>query len=497
MQAKPANPIAAYSDRRAITLLFLGFAAGLPYLLIFSTLSLWLNEAGIARKTVTLFSWAALGYSFKFVWSPLIDSLALPHLTRILGKRRAWLILAQGLIVFAIFLMGSVNPQISGSLNTMAAAAVLLGFASATQDVVIDAYRIEIAPNDSAMQTIMSSTYTVGYRLGLILAGGGSLWLAAQLGSTQSHYLYEAWRNTYWIMSAFMLIGVATTLMMREPNAYQEKNPQNQSPKNQLILLMMFVILVATFIAGYRVSATWLPENAWGETGKLLIGLGGAIALAWLLINSKIVPHHLVYHTWVEPIADFFKRYGKQAILLLALIGLYRISDIVAGVIANVFYADLGYSKEQIALAVKTFGIVMGILGGLIGGILAQKFPVMKMMMLGAIAASATNLLFMFMAMGNNSVAFLYFAVGLDNIASGLATAVFIVFLSSLTNIQFTAVQYALLSSLMTLSPKILGGYSGAMVDKMGYPNFFTFTALMGVPILVLIYWVDKRIFRK
>lgn len=127
--------------------------------------------------------------------------------------------------------MGSVNPQISGSLNTMAAAAVLLGFASATQDVVIDAYRIEIAPNDSAMQTIMSSTYTVGYRLGLILAGGGSLWLAAQLGSTQSHYLYEAWRNTYWIMSAFMLIGVATTLMMREPNAYQEKNPQNQSPK--------------------------------------------------------------------------------------------------------------------------------------------------------------------------------------------------------------------------------------------------------------------------
>lgn len=231
MQAKPANPIAAYSDRRAITLLFLGFAAGLPYLLIFSTLSLWLNEAGIARKTVTLFSWAALGYSFKFVWSPLIDSLALPHLTRILGKRRAWLILAQGLIVFAIFLMGSVNPQISGSLNTMAAAAVLLGFASATQDVVIDAYRIEIAPNDSAMQTIMSSTYTVGYRLGLILAGGGSLWLAAQLGSTQSHYLYEAWRNTYWIMSAFMLIGVATTLMMREPNAYQEKIPKINPPK--------------------------------------------------------------------------------------------------------------------------------------------------------------------------------------------------------------------------------------------------------------------------
>lgn len=496
MQAKSANPIAAYSDRRAITLLFLGFAAGLPYLLIFSTLSLWLNEAGIARKTVTLFSWAALGYSFKFVWSPLIDSLSLPYLTRILGKRRSWLILAQCLIVVAIFGMGSINPQLSGSLNIMAAMAVLLGFASATQDVVIDAYRIEVAPNDSAMQTVMSSTYTMGYRLGLILAGGGSLWLAAQFGSTKTEYVYEAWRSTYWIMSAFMLIGLATTLFMREPIHHQEKQ-QHKSPKNQLLLLMMFVFMVAAFVLAFRQVGIWLPENFWGETGKLLCGLAAASAVAFLLVESKIVPQDLVYHTWVEPIADFFKRYGKKAILLLALIGLYRISDIVAGVISNVFYADLGFSKEQIALAVKTFGIVMAILGGFLGGILAQKFPVMKMMMLGAIAASSTNLLFMLMAMGNNDVAFLYVAVGLDNIASGLASAVFIVFLSSLTNIQFTAVQYALLSSLMTLSPKILGGYSGAMVDKMGYPNFFMFTALLGLPILLLIYLVNQKLYRK
>lgn len=491
-----AKLMKVYADRRAITLLLLGFAAGMPILLIFSTLSVWLVEAGVDRKTVTMFSWAALGYSFKFVWSPLIDSLRLPILTRILGKRRSWLLLAQGLIIVAIVGMGSVNPQISGSLNAMAAMAVLLGFSSATQDIVIDAYRIEIAPNDSAMQTVMSSTYTVGYRLGLILAGGGSLWLAETLGSTKTEYLYEAWRNTYWLMATCMAVGVATTLFMREPNNPRPTNTIVQTVKNQLLLLMMFVLMVMAFVGVFRMMGDYLPSTFWGETGKLLCGLAAAVAVAYALVASKIVPKELVGETWIAPLADFFKRYGKKAILLLALIGLYRISDIIAGVISNVFYTDLGFSKEQIALAVKTFGIFMAILGGILGGVLAQRFPVMKMMMLGAIAASATNLLFMVLAMSGNQMTLLYLAVGLDNIASGLATAVFIVFLSSLTNIQFTAVQYALLSSLMTLSPKILGGYSGAMVNSMGYPKFFLFTTLLGLPILVLVWLIDNYLFR-
>ena len=239
MQTKPSffKKFSVYSDRRAFTMLLLGFAAGMPLLLIFSTLSLWLSEAGIEKKTVTMFSWAALGYSFKFVWAPLIDSLPLPYLSRVLGKRRAWLFLAQVLVIVAIIAMGSIDPQNPQQLAAMAMAAVLLGFSAATQDIVIDAYRIEIAPNDHAMQTVMSSTYTVGYRLGLIAAGAGSLLLAEYWGSTKAHYLYDAWRNTYWVMAAMMAAGLATTLWMREPE--HQKQPAPVKAQHSLRLLAL------------------------------------------------------------------------------------------------------------------------------------------------------------------------------------------------------------------------------------------------------------------
>lgn len=494
-----SNPIVAYLDRRAVTMLLLGFSAGVPILLIFSTLSLWLSEAGVSRSMVTMFSWAALGYSFKFVWSPLIDSLPLPVLTRMLGKRRAWLLLAQVLIITAILLMASVNPQLSGSLKLMAIGAVLLGFSSATQDVVIDALRIEIAPDNSAMQTVMSSTYAAGYRLGMIVAGAGSLLLAAKLGSTKANYIYEAWRNTYWIMAAVMSVGVATTLLIREPE--YNRAAVTRSALTNLRLLLMFVVSVAAFIGAYSFSGSYvkqIPAPALlQETLLLIVATACAVCVGWLTMHVNLVPKQIAVDTWVTPISDFFQRYGNKAILLLALIGLYRISDIVAGVISNVFYADMGFSKEQIAWAVKTFGVAMSIAGGFAGGVLAQKFRIMNMMMLGAIAAASTNLLFMLLAMAGNNVALMYFAVGVDNFAGGLATTVFIVFLSSLTNIKFTAVQYALLSSLMTLSPKILGGYSGSMVDSMGYPTFFLLTACMGIPILWLIWLADKKLYRQ
>ena len=231
-----AHSLKGYQDRRAIALLLLGFSAGIPILLIFSTLSLWLLEAGVQRETVTMFSWAALGYSFKFVWSPLIDALPVPLLSRVLGKRRSWLLLAQGLIIVAIVLMSSINPQFSGGLNAMAWGAVLLGFSSATQDVVIDAYRIEAAPDDSAMQSVMSSTYTAGYRLGMIVAGAGSLMLAQWLGSTKAHYVYSAWQQTYWAMAATMLVGVAATLWVREPAGQQAQTAEQNVGDNVRLL---------------------------------------------------------------------------------------------------------------------------------------------------------------------------------------------------------------------------------------------------------------------
>ena len=493
------HSLKGYQDRRAIALLLLGFSAGIPILLIFSTLSLWLLEAGVQRETVTMFSWAALGYSFKFVWSPLIDALPVPLLSRVLGKRRGWLLLAQGLIIVAIVLMSSINPQFSGGLNAMAWGAVLLGFSSATQDVVIDAYRIEVAPDDSAMQSVMSSTYTAGYRLGMIVAGAGSLMLAQWLGSTKAHYAYGAWQQTYWAMAATMLVGVAATLWVREPAVHRE-NAAGQPAGDNVRLLAMFALAVA---AVFRQMDALLPEHAasplasllW-ETLRLAGSLAAAVAVGCLAVGIRLVRAEVVRRVWIAPLADFFARYGKRAALLLALIGLYRISDIVSGVISNVFYADMGFSKVEIAGAVKTFGVAMSILGGIAGGVLAQRFRLMNMMMLGAVAATATNLLFVWLALRGHDVPLMYTAVGLDNFAAGLAGTVFVAFLSALTNIRFTAVQYALFSSLMTLLPKTIGGYSGAIVKQIDYTGFFLFTAALGVPILLLVWWADRVLFR-
>ena len=497
-----AYSLKGYQDRRALSLLLLGFSAGIPYSLIFATLSLWLLEAGVKHEMVTMFSWATLGYSFKFVWSPLIDALPVPLLSRVLGKRRGWLLLAQGLIIVAIVLMSSINPQFSGGLNAMAWGAVLLGFSSATQDVVIDAYRIEAAPDDSAMQSVMSSTYTAGYRLGMIVAGAGSLMLAQWLGSTKAHYAYGAWQQTYWAMAATMLVGVAATLWVREPAVHRE-NAAGQPAGDNVRLLAMFALAVAAFVAVFRQMDALLPEHAasplaallW-ETLRLAGSLAAAVAVGCLAVGIRLVRAEVVRRVWIAPLADFFARYGKRAVLLLALIGLYRISDIVSGVISNVFYADMGFSKVEIAGAVKTFGVAMSILGGIAGGVLAQRFRLMNMMMLGAVAAAATNLLFVWLALRGHDVPLMYTAVGLDNFAAGLAGTVFVAFLSALTNIRFTAVQYALFSSLMTLLPKTIGGYSGAIVKQIDYTGFFLFTAALGVPILLLVWWADRVLFR-
>ena len=201
---------------QVISMLFLGFSAGIPLLLIFSSLSLWLVEAGVQRSTVTYFSWAALGYSFKFLWAPLIDRLPVPFLTCRLGRRRAWLLVAQCLVISSIVLMAYIDPsQGEDYLLVMAFAAILLGFSAATQDIVIDAYRIESA--DISLQALMSSTYIAGYRLGMLASGAGALILASFYGSEQGAYNYMAWHWTYLSMALFMLIGVFTTFVIPEP----------------------------------------------------------------------------------------------------------------------------------------------------------------------------------------------------------------------------------------------------------------------------------------
>lgn len=486
----------AYLDRRAIIMLFLGFAAGIPILLIFSSLSLWLREAGIDRTVVTTFSWAALGYAFKFIWAPLIDAVPLPILTKLLGRRRAWILVSQSMIIAAIFIMASVNPANEGSLFLMAVGAVLLGFSSATQDIVIDAYRIELAP--PSLQAVLSAMYVTGYRLGMIVAGAGALYLADYFGSTESFYSYEAWRNTYWIMAGVMSVGIITTLVIHEPVTQQVIVERSTSEYTRLV--MVFAISVIGFVLVFANIKLVLPETEEVfvafllEVVRMVSSLAVSIAIGYGLVKANLVAPEFARTTWVEPIADFFRRYGKKALLLLALIGLYRISDIVAGVISNVFYQDMQFTKVDIANAVKLVGVVMAIGGGFLGGLLAQKMRIMRAMMVGAVLACVTNLLFVLLTYHPGSLPYMYLAVILDNLAAGLASAVFIAFLSALTSIRFTAVQYSIFSSLMTLLPKVIGGYSGAIVDNTSYPFFFLFTFAIGIPILLLIYLVDKHI---
>ncbi len=700
-----ASAFKAFLDRRALIMLFLGFSAGIPILLIFSSLSLWLGEAGIEKSAVTFFSWAALGYSFKFVWAPLIDELPVPFLTKSLGRRRAWLLIAQSLIICAICIMAFSDPALGQSyLIQMAVGAVLLGFSAATQDIVIDAYRIELA--ETEMQTVLASTYNAGYRIGMIVAGAGALFLAAYLGTAKGNYIYEAWKYTYLTMAAVMVVGIITTLCVREPQV--NRIHKHYKTTDYYRLVFVFFVAVATFVVSYIYSGNVteaISKSADIKDTAALFGLealrfltatAAALLIGFGLVKIGVVNQQMAKETWVAPILDFFKRYGvKLALVLLLLIGFFRISDIIAGVISNVFYQDLNFSKEQIAEAVKIYGVLFSLIGGFLGGLLAQRMNIMKLMFVGAVLASSTNLIFIglvksgqpldqvqvqvgeqryqvhtdevgywklqvpnevlakansvqvstqyqnqadsniqlavpylitsqqpqiqllpisnddqltpkelkqslvikgqlagikaedlnierpvvlkldgqeFVAkvdsnglftgavdgkllqasssktitalanLKNNtghellatrqyridtashtealdidiqpvavidpgqagtvelsgkviksySSLWLYLAIIIDNLASGLAGAAFIAFLSSLTSVSFTAVQYAIFSSLMTLTPKLLGGYSGTIVSNIGYPNFFLMTTLIGIPILVLVVWVAK-----
>ncbi|MBA3008305.1 MAG: MFS transporter [Proteobacteria bacterium] len=499
----------AWLHPKVLAMFFLGFSAGIPILLIFSTLSVWLREAGIDREAVTFFSWAALGYSFKFVWAPLVDKMPLPLLTSILGRRRGWLLMAQLSVMTAIAWMACINPVLGEwSMIAMAFAAVLLGFSSATQDIVIDAYRIECI--DVSMQALLASSYVAGYRVGMLVAGAGSLYLATLFGTTRELYRFEAWQATYLIMAGIMSVGVMTTLCITEPEINDGDNRHHYSLRHYLRFLILFLLVAASFGGSFFASDSLFSsiKEAFiqGDEGHvqlvefvveschLLLALGFMVLVARVAVLLGIVDQEVVRETYVAPLRDFFVRYGaKAAILLLILVGFYRVSDIVLGVVSNVFYLDMGFSKNVIATVTKTFGLGMTLLGGFMGGVLTVRFGVYAILLSGALLAAGTNLLFMLLAQSGADLTMLTVVIGADSFCAGLASTAFIAFLSSLTNISFTAVQYALFSSLMTLFPKLIGGYSGTVVASWGYESFFFMTALMGLPVLLLV-WLARGV---
>ncbi|MCK5893386.1 MAG: MFS transporter [Endozoicomonadaceae bacterium] len=485
---------------RVISMLFLGFSAGLPLLLIFSSLSIWLREADVSRSTVTYFSWAALAYSFKFVWAPLVDRLPLPMLTRWLGRRRSWLLLAQLSIIGSLLFMAGNDPL--DNLMMTAIGAIMLGFSSATQDVVIDAYRIEAVDNN--WQAMMSSSYITGYRVGMLVAGAGTLKLASGFAGGEDGYHYMAWSLAYLCMAGMMGVGILTTLLIPEPNVDRQSSIAGvYSTQDYLRFLGLFVITVGVFVGGFVLLSTSVVSAKTAlnsgpfigflvESVRILLCVFIALLTGRCLIGIELVSKQMVRETYIAPFTDFFSRYGKTALFILMLVGSYRVADIVMGVVANVFYSDMGFTKDQIANITKTFGLLMTIAGGFVGGVLTIRFGVLRILWVGALLAAVTNLLFALLAGMAPQSLMLAVVIAADNLSGGIATAAFIAYLSGLTNRAFTAMQYAIFSSLMTLLPKVLGGYSGSMVDALGYQTFFIVTAVMGLPVLALVSWIIR-----
>lgn len=497
-----AETCRAWLQPKAIAMLFLGFSAGLPLLLIFSTLSVWLTEAGVARSSVTFFSWAALGYSFKFIWAPLVDILPLPGLTRLLGRRRAWLFVAQLLIITAIVWMALIDPAGSSKhLTIMALAAVMLGFSSATQDIVIDAYRIESA--EKSLQALLAAMYIAGYRVGMLVAGAGSLFLAAYLGTDSTAYHYSSWKFTYLAMAAVMCCGLVTTLLIKESPAGRRSTEELHTALDYGRFLLFFLLSASVFALSFFFSGSILAGlNHTGtflvELSRFLLSVFAVAIFASVMLLLGLVNKEMVLQTYLQPVKDFFSRYGaKTALLLLVLIGFYRLSDVVLGIVANVFYLDMGFSKSVIAGVTKTFGLAMTLTGGFVGGMLTVRYGIHKILLLGAFLAAATNLLFMLLCRVGADVTMLTVVIGADNLSTGIATTAFVAFLSSLTNVSFTAVQYAIFSSMMSLCPKLIGGYSGTMVSAFGYERFFLATAIMGIPVLFLVMAAGRAVRRE
>jgi len=411
-----------YGDKSVLALLFLGFSAGLPFLLVFSTLSFWLRDVGVSRTAIGFVSWIGITYSIKVIWAPVVDHAPLIGLTDRFGRRRAWMLIAMAGIGLGLLGMAFSDPLSSSRL--LVGFALMVAFCSATQDVAIDAYRIEIAPAE--MQGALAASYQLGYRIALLVAGAGALYIAE----------FQGWVVSYALMAGLMMIGLLTVLIIPEPqSSSDENNTSDGSP----------------------------TLREWFERAV------------------------------VQPFGEFFRRVGRFAIPILLFVAVYRVSDISMGVMANPFYVDLGFSKTEIANIIKLFGLGMTILGTFLGGLLVARYGVMGPLFLGSVLVIAANLLFVLLAWVGRDITLLTVVISADNISGGLAGSAFIAYLSSLTRTPYTATQYALFSSLMTLPGKFIGGFSGVVVDGSGYMIFFAYAAMLGLPAIFLCLYLAIR----
>jgi MFS transporter, PAT family, beta-lactamase induction signal transducer AmpG len=417
--------LAAYRDRRVMGMLLLGFSAGLPIALIFATLSRWLAEEKVSLANIGLFSLTGIAYGLKFCWAPLVDHMPLPLLHGWLGRRRSWICFAQ--MGCAVGLLGMALTDPKTELWTMALFAVVVGFSSATQDIAIDAWRIEVAP-DEQMLGALAGAYQLGYRIALLIAGAGVFILVEVL---QNQQIAWAWPAAYMAMAAFILLSILSTLWVKEP------------------------------------VAQYAPRPVGGSLG---------MRVAFWFANAV-----------VNPFIEFFTRNRAWGIVILAFIACFWMSDRVWGVMAQPFYEKLGFDKIEIAVLSKTIGLWVTVVGALVGSFIVTRWGIMGPLLISAVLIAATNLLFALLATQGKSTILLGLVITAENLSGGMAGTVFIAYLSSLTNVAYTGTQYALFSSLMVLPGKMLAGASGYIVEAIGYPMFFVYTSAMGIPAILLI----------
>ena len=476
-----------FFTEKPLKMIMLGFSSGLPILLVFSTLSVWLTKAGVERSTVTLFSWAGFAYAFKFLWSPLVDKISIPLFSN-MGHRRSWLLLSQLLIIFSLILTSINDPQ--NNIYVTAVCITLVAFFSATQDIIIDAYRIESV--DQKLQGSLSSTYIAGYRIGMLVGGAGSLLLASYWGA--DYYEYNVWKKVYLTMSLLMLIGIIANLISHEPvqkRVFSNKTNVHLKFFANILISVVIFIFVYSSIANPFTDKNFL--SFFFTILKLIICFLCSGLYIFLLVKIKFQDSSIIKESYFKPVKNFIDKYGKFALLILLLISLYRVADVVMGVMANIFYLEKGYSISDIATYSKFFGVFATIVGGLFGGYFAMRFGTMITLFIGALIASLSNLLFAWLATTEANIKYLISVITADNISSGFAGAAFVIYLSGLTSLKFTATQYALFSSIMLFLPKLIAGYSGSWVDVMGYQNYFITTALIGIPVLFLIIYISKK----
>jgi PAT family beta-lactamase induction signal transducer AmpG len=432
--------ILVYRKPRMVASLALGFSCGLPFMLVFQTLSAWLRQEGIQRATIGMLAWVGLVYSIKFLWAPVVDRLELPVLHRLLGRRRSWLLLAQVALVVALVNMAGQQP--TENLTLVALGALAVAFCSATQDIAVDAWRIEAAPRDE--QGAMAAGYQLGYRIAIMVGTAGALWIAADY----------SWHASYVAMAGFMSVGIAATLLIPEPVA---------AVARESLLLEQRVV---SWLAARQHWPAWLRT-----LGSTFIG------------------------AVVCPLADFFTRNGwKLGALLFAFICTYRMADYAMGVMANPFYLDQGYTLKEIAAVVKAFGLVSSLTGVVIGGIIVARLGVLRALFVGAALVMLSSINFSLLATADGkSIVALALVNSFDNLSLGVHGTSLIAFLASLTSARYTATQYAVLSSIYALPGKLLMGTSGMVVDRIGYPTFFLYTASLSLPALLLLFLVARR----